>query len=423
MNRTSQAIKNKRGSIAVLDIGSSKIACLIAELNPEGVMQITGIGNHLARGIRGGHITSAGEAEESIASAVHTAETMAGTTVENVMVSVSGTDVQSHLISVEMNISGESVTDQDVTDLLREGTASLMSKEQSIVQCIATNYILDGNRGIKDPRTMFGDTLAADLHILTADAIKLRNLAGCVARTHLNITEFVTAHHAAALGVLESDEMELGVIVVDMGGMETGFSMFAGGRNVFSGTVPVGGQHVTNDIAKGLSTSLSHAERIKILQGSVFNTPKDAQAMIAVPQIGEEEDGDDAGTISRADLIGIIRPRLEETFEMIRDQIAASGLEKQAGRHVVLTGGGSQVMGLRELASRTLGKQVRLGKPKLVPGLAESASGPSFATAIGMIQYAMNRPFEDSLFDTRKRTSTGLSNKVQRLVGWIKENV
>lgn len=429
MAKIYQAIKGKRGSIAVLDIGSSKVACLIAELNQDGQLHVTGIGNHLSRGIRGGHIISAGEVEESIASAVHTAETMAGPglQVENVIVSISGGDIRSHLVSAELDISGESVTDQDVADILREGTRSLSedpdNRNHNIVQCIATNYVLDGARGIKDPRTMFGSTLAADLHILTADGIKLRNLAGCVARAHLNISEFVVSHHAAALGVLEEDEMELGVTVVDMGSMETGFSMFFGGRDIFSGTVQMGGQHVTNDIAKGLSSSLSNAERIKILHGSAFQTPKDAQAMITVPQIGEDDDGDEASSIPRSDLIGIIRPRLEETFEMIRDQIAASGLDKLAGRHVVLTGGASQIMGLRELASRTLGKQIRIGRPRMIPGLAESASGPSFATAIGMIYHATHHPFEDDLFDTSKRPSTGLGSKVQKLVGWIRENV
>ncbi|MFO1241704.1 MAG: cell division protein FtsA [Rickettsiales bacterium] len=428
MAKLYQAIKSKRGSIAVLDIGSSKVACLIAEPNHEGQLHITGIGNHLSRGIRGGHIISASEVEESIASAVHTAETMAGNDqVENVIVSISGGDIKSHLFSAELNISGESVTDQDVSDILREGTRSLSedpeNRNKSIIQCIATNYVLDGTRGIKDPRTMFGTTLEAELHILTADSIKLRNLAGCVARTHLNISEFVVAHHAAALGVLEEDEMELGVTVIDMGSMETGFAMFSGGRNIFSGTVQIGGQHVTNDIAKGLSTSLSNAEQVKILQGSVFHTPKDAQAMITVPQIGEEDDGDDASTIPRSDLIGIIKPRLEETFEMIRDKMQESGLEKQAGRHVVLTGGASQIMGLRELASRTLGKQIRIGKPRMIPGLAESASGPAFATAIGMIYHATHHPFEDDLFDSSKRNSSGLGNRMQRLVGWIRENV
>jgi cell division protein FtsA len=347
---------------------------------------------------------------------------MAGDTVENVMVSLSGTHLVSHSVSVELSISGEGVSEQDIADILREGCASVTDRDRSVIHCFATQYHLDGARGIRDPRHMFGSVLGADLHIITADNTRLKNLAGCIARCHLNVAEFVVAPHAAALGCLEQDEREMGVILIDVGGAETGFSVFSGGANLYTAVVPVGGAHVTGDVAKGLSTSLAHAERLKNLHGSAIAAPQDSQSMISVPQLGEEDDQFDENSVPRSVLIGIIRPRLEEILELIRDRLDISGIEHRQIRNVVLTGGGSQLLGMRDLASSLLGRQVRLGKPRLIPGLADSVSGPSFTVAVGMLQFAANRPLEDRMFDKRRRTS-GIASRTERFIAWIKDNL
>lgn len=415
------AIKGKKGSVAVLDIGTSKVACFIAEPATDGRLHITGIGYHVARGKRSGVITDISELETSILSAVHAAEQMSGQTVESVMVNFSGTQLDSRLVSVELKLPGDAVTERDIADIIREGCNSARDRQSSVVHCFATQYNLDGAKGIRDPRNMYGSMLGAELHIITADNTVLKNLSNCVARCHLNVSEFIISPHASGLGCLEPDEMELGVLLIDMGGGETSFSVFHNGANIYTDAIPIGGNHVTNDIAKGLSTSLAEAERIKNLHGSAISAPQDNLSMIDVPVLGEDEESGEMNSVTRAVLIGIIRPRLEEIFEMIRERLDAAGMNNQMSRNAVLTGGGCQMIGLRDLASRILGRQIRIGKPKLVPGLADSVSGPAFSTLVGMLHYSANRPMEDMLFDKRARTS-GIATRSEKMLAWFKDN-
>lgn len=414
-------LKPKSSTIAALDIGSSKIACLIARVDAGGEVTITGIGHQLSKGVRGSVITDISEAETSIVAAVHAAEQMAGETLEHVVVNLSASQLLSRQVTVEMGIAGDGVTEQDIADILYEGQASVRNEEQEIIHCFPVNYTLDDNKNIRDPRQMVGEVLGTDLHLVTAPASLVRNIALCVGRCHLHLDEFVVASHASALAVLEPDEMQLGVTVIDMGGGTTTFSVFSQGKNVYSDVVPIGGIHVTNDIAKGLSTALPHAERLKTLHGSAVATTQDEQVMIDVPQLGEDYDADDGNQMPRSMLVGIIRPRLEEIFEMIRGKIEASGVERVAGRRVVLTGGASQLIGTRELASRILGKQVRMGRPPVLPGLADAVSGPAFATVVGMLDYIIDRPMEESFLHAR-RSGRGFLARMERLVRWVKEN-
>ncbi len=415
-----QSIKGIRDSIGVLDIGSHKIACLIAEPDEEGNLHITGIGHTSAKGLRGGTIIDSKAAEQSIVTAVNMAEQMAGGTLDNVMVNLSLPNIHSQTMQVELNIAGGSVSDQDISDILHEACQSVANPTREIIHCFVTHYQLDGAKGIRDPRSMYGMLLKADVHVITVDKHSLVNLSNTISRCHLDIAEFIVSPHAAALGCLESDECELGVTVIDMGATETGFSIFHGGANVFSGVVPIGGNHVTKDLAQGLSTGISHAERLKTLHGSVLASANDDQQMIHVPRMGDYEEIAEDSQVPRAELIHIIHPRLDEMFELILDHIDAAQMAHFMGQNVVLTGGGSQLVGVRELVTDMYSKQVRIGKPKLFPGLAESVSGPAFAAPIGMLHYAINRPFEDALItDARSRRNYG---GLGRLVQWFKNN-
>lgn len=412
--------KSGTGSIAVLDIGTTKIACFIAQVDAAGDVRITGIGHQLSKGIRSGIITDFAEAEASIVSAVHAAEQMAGETVENVIVSLSGGNLTSRNVTVEMTMLGEEVTDRDIMDIIEQGRASIQHTEHDIIHCVPVSYYLDGARGITDPRKMFGKKLGADLHIITGLPSITRNLAHCVGRCHLNVEEYIASPYASALACLDDDEKQLGVTLVDMGGGVTTFSVFGGGKNLYTDAIPLGGMHVTNDIARGLSTTLAHAERLKTLHGSAMPSASDDQVMVDVPQLGEDE-ADDVNTMPRSMLVGVIRPRLEEIFEMIRTKIEMAGLSAYAGKRVVLTGGASQLLGVREMASNILGKQVRLGRPTALPGLAESVSGPAFSTAIGMLQYVTKKPMEEQMFDLHRQRG-GISAGFERVVNWFREN-
>lgn len=409
----------KPGIIAVLDIGDTKVACFIAQVDHEGSMRIIGIGHQVAKGMRGGVITDMGEVESSIVAAVHAAEQMAGETIEDVMVNLSGTGLVSRNISVEMEVAGDGVTERDMADLIQEGSLSVASEKLEIVHCIPISYFLDDNRGIRDPRGLFGKKLGAEMHIVLAPASLLRNLTHCVGRCHLNVTRFVVSSYAAGLATLEADEMELGVTLIDMGGGVTSIAVFMGGKLVYVDAAPIGGMHVTNDIAKGLSTSLNHAERIKTLHGSAVVSTTDAQMMIEVPQLGED-DGGEGHYIPRSMLVSIVRPRMEEIFEMIRSKLEAAGIDKAAGRRVVLTGGASQLLGVRDLATQMLGKQVRVARPHDVAGLAEAVSGTAFATAIGMLQFVDRNVTESDVLEHDTPMMGG--SRWQRIIGWFREN-
>jgi len=406
--------------VAVLDIGSSKIGCFIAHPDSAGEIKITGIGHQLSKGIRSGIITDFAEAEASIVSAVHAAEQMAGQTVENVLVSLSGGNLTSRNVTVEMSLLGEEVTDRDIMDIIEQGRAGVAHNEHDIIHCIPVSYYLDGARGINDPRKMYGKKLGADLHVITGLPSVTRNLAHCVGRCHLNVEEYIASPYASGLSVLENDEKQLGVTVIDMGGGVTSFAIFGGGKNLYTDAIPVGGMHVTNDIARGLSTSLANAERLKTLHGSATVAPKDDQVMIEVPPLGEE-DPDESNTMPRSMLTGVIRPRVEEIFEIIRDKIDLAGAGSLAGKRVVLTGGASQLLGVREMATTILGKQVRLGRPKALPGLAEAVSGPAFATALGMLEYVVKKPMEEQMFDAYRQRGN-LTSGFEKVVNWFKEN-
>jgi len=421
MSKNSKPLrKSGIGGIAVLDIGTTKIACFIAQVDSAGETKIAGIGHQLSKGIRSGIITDFAEAEASIVSAVHAAEQMAGETVENVMVSLSGGNLTSRNVTVEMTMLGEEVTDRDIMDIIEQGRASILHNESDIIHCIPVSYYLDGARGISDPRKMYGKKLGADLHIITGLPSVTRNLAHCVARCHLNVAEYIAAPYASGLSVLEEDEKQLGVTLVDMGGGVTSFAVFGGGKNVYTDAVPIGGSHVTNDIARGLSTGLSHAERLKTLHGSAIAATRDDQVMVDVPPLGEEE-SDDVNTLPRSMLVGVIRPRIEEIFEMIRSKIEIAGAGAYAGKRVVLTGGASQLLGVREMAANILGKQVRLGRPRSLPGLAEAVSGPAFATSLGMLEYVTKKPMEEQMFDAYRRRG-GLTAGFEKMVSWFREN-
>ena len=227
----------------------------------------------------------------------------------------------------------------------------------------------------------------SNMHIVTAATGAVRNLATCIQRCQLGIGAFVVSPYASGLASLVGDERELGVTLIDMGGGTTSIAVFLEGNVIHTDVVPVGGQHVTSDIARGLSTGLTHAERLKSLYGHAIATSADEREMIDVPQVGEEEGH--VQQVPRSLLVGIMQPRLEETFELVRSRLEASGFDKVGGRRVVLTGGAAQLPGMSDLAALILDKQVRIGRPIHLSGLAEATSGPAYATAAGLLAYAL----------------------------------
>ena len=273
-------------------------------------------------------------------------------------------------------------------------------------------------RAVADPRGLHCTTLNARLHIIDAASTALRSLGACIARCDLEIAELVSAPMAAGLSTLVADERELGATVIDMGGGTTGMAVFAESQLLHTSQLPVGGVHVTNDLARILSTPVAHAERLKTLYGSVQSSPDDDREMLPVPLVGEEEH--QIAKVPRSMVVNVIRPRLEETFELVKERLDSSGLSRAAGMRVVLTGGACQLGGAREMAARILGRQVRLGRPQRLRGLPDSASGPAFATAAGLLAWASGEGRTMHDLDLAEERPAGF---VRRVVNFLKERV
>jgi cell division protein FtsA len=407
-----------RGTVGVVDIGTSKVCCFIAR-HRDGEPRIGGIGHQLARGIRNGVIVDIEVASQSVLAAVHAAEQMAGETISEVVVNLSGGFNPSRIVKGEINLNGREIADSDLRRVLDLGHAMKEPADREAIHSIPVGFSVDQSRGIRDPRGMYGQKLGVNMHVVTAQAGAVRNLANCIGRCHLEIGGLVVSPYAAGLACLVEDESELGVTVIDMGGGTTGVAVFFDGNLVFTDTVPVGGGHVTNDIARGLSTPLAHAERMKTLYGCAIASSADEREMIAVPQVGEDDESQ-AHHVPKSLLVGIISPRLEETFEMVRDRLEQSGFDKIAGRRVVLTGGACQLPGMRELAGLILDKQIRIGRPLRIDGLAEATGGPAFSTTAGLVHFAFSERAETP------RRGRALAEEPDgvfvRLGHWIREN-
>lgn len=428
---------------AALDVGTSKIACFIARCDEEGVPHVIGVGHQLAEGMRSGAVSDMESLQNAIGSAVATAEQMAGETIDRVTVNISGPQLKSQQVNIELPLNGREINDNDLQRVLAQ--AQTMAPEDAqghaleLIHTLPVHYALDGQKGIRDPVGMTGDALHAQMHLVSAAFGPARTLVTAVARCHLTVDKLVAAPYASGLACLVEDEMDLGCLVVDMGAGTTSLGIFFDGNVVHVEGIAVGGAHVTSDIARGLTTSMAQAERLKTLYGNAVPSAMDEREMLDVPLVGEEGP-ENANQIPKSHLIRIIQPRLEEIFEMVRSRMERGGFLEQAGRRVVLTGGASQLAGAREMAQRVLDRQVRLGRPlrvaRSVPreaakrmtgggliaaGLTEVTSGPAFATTAGLLAVAMQPDLAatGSFFGEL----TGGGKPFLKVGQWLKQNM
>lgn len=409
--------------VTVLDIGASKVCCYIGRLGSGDTIQVMGVGYEASKGIRNGAIVNMEALSTSVARATHAAEQMAQVTVNDVLVSLSAALVESHILDVSLPIAGRAVDDNDIRKMQQTAAQSVGGSNSEILHCIPVTFNIDGTRGVKDPRGMVGESLGASIHVITAETGPVRNFYACVDRCHLSVSGFVVAPYASSLSTLVEDEIDLGVTLIDMGAGSTSISVFYDGRLYHTDYLPVGGLHVTNDIARGLSTPLLHAERIKILHGSAMVSPlsnQDDRGIISVPQIGED-DPQKGLQVTKSELVRIIRPRIEETFELVKERLKKFNDVAIASKRLVLTGGASQLPGVRELASLILDKHTRLGKPINVQGLDERMRTASFATCAGLLIYARG---EQKLNASRqKKMSQNAPAFFGRFGVWLRENL
>jgi cell division protein FtsA len=416
--------KPKGSIVAALDVGSSKIACFIARtIDDEGHFEILGIGHQASAGIKKGTVSDLEDAEIAIRNTVHAAENMAadvmrGYPLREVIVNVSGVYSRSNNLRVGVRMQGHEVVDNDIQRALSKAQEDNVTSNKELIHTIPTAYTIDGHNGIRDPRGMYGQNLEVDINLVTADRGALRNIATCIEHSHLDIAALCVSPYASGLSSLVEDEMDLGCTVIDMGGGVTSMAVFKGGKMIFCDAIPLGGKHVTSDIARGLTTTIADAERLKALYGGAIVSSADETELIDVPQLGEEHHSH-PNHVPRSLLVGIIQPRLEEILEIVRAKLDDSGVGAAAGRRVVLTGGASQLPGMRDLGQMILDKKVRLGRPIRVDGLAEAVNGPAFSTTAGLLTYLSERSHE---IPSQIIENVEAGTIWQRVGHWIREH-
>ncbi len=411
-------LRHRAGPFGVLDVGSTKIVCLIGRVEGDGTLRVLGFGWHRGKGVRGGGIVDLDAAERAIRAAVGQAEDMADLRLRAVTLNLTCGQPESRLFNVQWPVGGRAVQESDIRRVIAEGRLRAEVSGREIIHALPLAFAADDTERVADPRGLFCATLGARLHMIDAAETALRSLGACVARCDLDIAELVSAPMASGLAALVEDERELGCTVIDMGGGTTGMAVFAEGQLLHTAQLPVGGGHVTNDLARLLSTPVAHAERLKTLYGNVQSCPDDERELLPVPLVGEESH--QIAKVPRSMVVSIIRPRVEETFELVRARLEASGLHRAAGNRVVLTGGACQLAGVRELAARMLGRQVRLGRPASLRGLPDAAAGPAFATSAGLLAWAAGQGRTMRDLDLDPQPPAGL---VRRIVNFLRERV
>lgn len=409
-----QSEVRRRGCVAAVDIGTTKTCCVIARANGPDDVQVRGIGHQASRGVRAGTVTDMAAAAAAITEAVQAAERRAQETVESVVISLNGPSLHVAPVAALWGLNGAETTADTLKRLFARVADAAQHPGQSLVHLIPAGYTLDGVTGITDPTGMVGTELGLQAQAIRATESAVRNVQGCLARLHLQVDGMCASGLASALAALSDDERQLGATLIDMGGATTNVVAFEEGRPILIQSLSVGGQHVSNDIARGLSTPLEAAERLKVLAGSAMMGAEDDRDIIDIPPLGQGQFANRA--VPRAQLNAIIRPRLEETFEYVRDVLEHHGLRRLGGRRVILTGGASQLPGALDLAGEILGKTASLGRPMLGQGpLPRDLDSPAMAAVVGLIHFALGRP----LYAPLPGTCRARAGVLGRLTGWL----
>jgi cell division protein FtsA len=423
-----------RGVVAILDVGTSKIACLVLSFDgtdPDGDIdgvgpmagqagfRVIGAATTRSRGVRFGEISMMNETERAIRTAVQAAQKMANVRVDHVVACFSGAEPRSYGLAGEWDLQDSVVSEQDVASVLAACDVPPLGDGREVLHAQPVNFALDHRSGLGDPRGQIGNRLTCDMHLLSVDADVIQNLLYCIKRCDLELAGIASSSYVSGISSLVEDEQELGAACIDMGGGATGISIFMKKHMIFADAVRMGGDHVTSDIAKGLHVPMAVAERIKTKHGGVHATGMDDREMIEIG--GDSGDWEkDRRQVSRTELIGIMRPRVEEILEEVRARLDVAGFDTLPSQQIVLTGGASQIPGLDGLASRILGSRVRMGRPLRVHGLPQAATGPAFSSAVGLCLFAAHP--QDEWWDFDIPAERYPARSIKRAFRWFKDN-
>ena len=404
------------GMVGVVDVGTSKVCCIIAAPG-EGGQTLLGLGHQRSQGIKSGMVVDADEAERSVRAAVGQAERMAGVSLDRVVVAVACGRIKSAGFVARARVEGAVVKAGDIDRVIAGGEAYVERSGRSLIQLTRSDWQLDDVKGVRDPRGLAGRELSVQLTAITADDAPLRNLLGVIERCYLAVDGLAATPFASAIAVATPEERRVGALVLDIGAGVTSLAAFSDSRIVYADAIPVGGLHVTYDVARALSTPVAEAERIKTLYGTLVKAASDSADVISYPVVGEEEQV--LFQTSKAHLREVIEPRVTHVFALVEERLKSASLTGFASGRVILTGGGSQILGLDQAWMRRFGGVVRIGRPKPIGRMPGNMCSPAFATAIGL---AMAEVSQSAGFETGRRPLPGSAGYIGRMRQWISES-
>ncbi|HAB45457.1 cell division protein FtsA [Pseudomonadales bacterium] len=374
---------NKNRIIVGLDIGTSKVVAIVGEINPEGRLEIIGLGSHGSKGLKKGVVVNIESTVQSIQRAIEEAELMAGCQIQSVYAGIAGSHIRSMGSHGIVAIRDREVFQPDIDRVIDAAQAVAIPADQKILHILPQEFIIDTQEGVKEPLGMSGVRLEAKVHLVTCAVNAAQNIEKCIKQCGLGVDDIILEQLASSYSVLTEDEKDLGVCMVDIGGGTSDIAIYTEGAIKHTAVIPIAGDQVTNDIAMALRTPTQNAEEIKIKYACALGSLAGENETIKVPSVGEREDR----SLSRQALAEVVEPRYEELFTLIQAELRRSGFEDLIPAGIVLTGGASKMEGVVELAEEIFHMPVSIGKPKNVSGLADIVRNPIYATAVGLLQY------------------------------------
>ena len=383
--------------IVALDIGTTKVLCLVADYDDEGNLRIVGVGQEACKGLNKGVISEIDATVSSIRKAKDQARAMTNCKFTSVTTGIAGNHIQIYNGNASITILNDEVTEEDKENVITSASDISIPADQEILHRIPQYYTIDGQMGIKEPLGMAGKRLEANVHIITCSTTAKKNLNKCIENSFLDVDEFVLQPVASSYSVLTPEEKSLGVCLVDIGGGTTDIAIFTDGDIKHTAVIPVAGQNVTNDIRIGLCTSLEASEEIKEKYGSLVSELNTDEVIIPVPSVSDKPDTE----VKKSVLTHIIKCRIDEIFKDIQNEIGSSGYTSKIRAGIVFTGGGSKIEGLDTYAEEIFSMSARIGSPKPIPGITNFSGQTRYSTAVGLLLYR-----EEQLKDMPHRQSS-----------------
>jgi len=408
-------MKDSQDLIVGLDIGTSKIVAIVAEITPERRLSIIGLGTQAARGLRKGAVVDIEATMATIQRVLEEAELMADCKISEVYASISGSHIRSLNSSGMVAIKEKEVTQADIDRVVDTAKAIAIPNDQRVLHILPQEYIIDGQEGVREPLGMSGIRLEVKVHIVTGALHAAENITKCVRRCGLEVKDLILQPLAAAMAALNEDERELGVCLVDVGGGTTDIAVFTGGAIRHTAVIPIAGDQVTNDIAMTLRTPTKEAEDLKIRYGCALRQIADPNEMIEVPGVG----GRGPRKLSRQTLAEVIEPRIEELYTLVQAELRRSGFEELLSSGIVLTGGTALLHGMVELGEEVFHMPVRVGIPEYVGSLAEVVRSPRYAAAVGLLLEGREQWLREEQSRVQGKGIGGVANRMR---DWFKAN-